>query len=117
MRTLHNLHTVDVGPGEIGVTARNGTKWSNSEDGERNSIHEEIVLCECLNNEHKVVGSAIIEQVWLGQFQDIPAKFIEQEHELSSRYYTGLLSSMRRAYGEDFSENSPITILAYRRIT
>lgn len=112
MRTLHSLHTVDVEPGQSGVTLRNGLKWADALD-------EPILLCECSqrgNTGCNVVGKAIVSGIWKGKFQDLPAKLIEHEHEEASRVYSGLLFSMRRAYGENWPEDSDVVAMTYYRI-
>jgi hypothetical protein len=112
MKTLHSLHAVEVVPGEVGVTLRLGEKWFKTKDGET------IELCECSadNTTHTVVGHAEIVGRWYGMFTYLPARLIEKEHEISSRMYSGLLKSMRRAYGQDFNEESNCTALSYKRI-
>lgn len=115
MRTLHMLHALDCEVGSIGVTFRNGLKWSDS-------IGELIELCICApdllapHEDHRVEGHAKVVGIWAGPFADLPAQLIEHEHEESSRVYSGLLNSMRRAYGPDFSEYDTVVGLSYRRI-
>lgn len=118
MRTLHMLHALDCEVGSIGVTFRNGLKWSDS-------IGELIELCVCTKvdakpfepyTDHVVEGHAKVVGIWAGPFADLPAQLIEHEHEESSRVYSGLLNSMRRAYGPDFSEYDTVVGLSYRRI-
>ena len=117
MRILHMLHSLDCKVGEIGVTARNGSKWSDA-------LGQIIALCVCTHRqtdtytcpEEDIQGHGKVISVWRGSFSAIPARLIEHEHELESRGYSGLLHSMRRAYGEAFSENNDVVVLTYERI-
>lgn len=109
MRTLHMLHTLDIEVGEITSTVRNGFKWADLELG------ESIELCVCLDGGHEVKGTGTIVELWFGKFRDIPAQKIANEHEVRSRTYNGLLDSMRKAYGEKFSESAPVTVVVYMR--
>jgi len=105
---LHSLHAVEIEPGEKGVTVRLGVKWINSKN-------TEIELCECLNGQHRIIGKAIITDLWYGPFFSLPARFIEKEHEISSRMYSGLMKSMQRAYGSKFKDDSLVVALEYER--
>jgi hypothetical protein len=125
VRVLHSLHTIDVEPGEIGVTVRLGDKWYDA--------HGEIVLCVCsarcldsftcdkpadyieCDNCSRVGRAQVVETVFC-RFGDVPARLIEHEHEERSRLYSGLLASMRKAYGDEFGEEDEVTVLVYRRI-
>jgi hypothetical protein len=105
------LHSLDVGRGDIGSTVRRGFKWADLKWGET------ILLCVCTRDPetHDVQGSGKVTEVWVGQFADIPARYLEFEHETQSRLYSGLLESMEHAYGEDFDELEYVTVLTYRR--
>ena len=107
MRTLHSLHTIDLNDGEIGTTVRNGDKW-------RDSYDETLLICECLNGTHTIVGEGKVVGLWRGEFKDIPARLIENEREISSRLYSGLLHSMRRGYGPEFTEYNEVIALTYK---
>lgn len=115
MRTLHMLHTLDVEVGEFTSTVRNGFKWADLKEG------EEIELCVCTRlkaggEAHQKVGVGKMFQLWFGRFVDIPARLIANEHEVQSRTYYGLLHSMKRAYGEEFNGNNPVTVVEYLRV-
>jgi hypothetical protein len=104
------LHSLDVEPGNSGSTVRNGPKWSDA-------INQTIELCVCDKaGNHDVKGHAVVTGIWEGLFYQIPAKLIEREHELRSRSYSGLLDSMRNAYGENFQEDNSVVILTYNRV-
>jgi hypothetical protein len=110
MRTLHMLHSLDCEVGEVGTTVRRGTKWNDAVD-------QEVELCACgLGDQHAVKGHASVFSAWTGSFSNVPARLIEREHEARSRRYPGLLVSMRKAYGEDFSESETVTVLSYKRL-
>jgi hypothetical protein len=96
IRVLHNIHPIDTDVGEFGVTVRRGLKWADAK------IDEQLDLCVCPqgpDGPHEVVGRGTVVGVWGGAFHQIPGRMIENEHEESSRMYSGLLASMRRAYG------------------
>lgn len=108
-QVLHSLHSYDVPAGKIGVTVRRGNKWSTSQPGTF------LDLCCCVDG-HKIVGMGEILKTRYCPFDTILAKDIELEHEGSSRLYSGLLESMRRAYGEEFKEDEYVTLVFYRRL-
>src|SRR5262245_58097360 len=128
MRTLHMLHTLDVNVGEITSTVRNGFKWADLKTPEPGALGGEYIeLCVCGfvdptggfipdPDRHNVVGLGEVVGLWFGKFQDIPARFLRNEHEVQSRTYNGLLDSMERAYGRGYSEESPVTVVVYKRI-
>jgi len=105
------LHSLDVGRGDIATTVRRGFKWADLK------FEDIILLCVCTRDpeQHDVQGSGKVLEVWVGVFADIPARYIENEHETRSRYYSGLLESMENAYGEEFDELEYVTVLTYRR--
>jgi hypothetical protein len=124
--TLHNLHTIDIEPGEIGVTVRRGMKWSGAKPG------DEIKLCVCVlgNAEaqsfgeaergdtqvHSIVGRGIVTYARLTYMLGIRAWELDHEHSASARTYRGLMDGMRRAYGPDFDEWEDVIVLHYRRV-
>lgn len=116
MRTLHMLHELDATVGQLASTVRNGFKWADLGWG------EQIELCVCTRDlarateTHDVKGRGSVASLWFGRFVDIPARYLQYEHEERSRVYDGLLASMRKAYGLEFGEESPVTIVVYRRI-
>jgi hypothetical protein len=107
------LHTLDVNVGDEGSTVRNGFKWADLKPSEL------IELCVCLPTpeDHHIQGTAQIVSTWFGRFQDIPARLINKEHEVRSRQYSGLFASMQHAYGDSFTEDSPVTVITYKRIS
>ena len=113
MRTMHMLHSLDVEPSQNGSTVRKGFKWADLIEGEL------LELCVCTKDPetHDVQGTGYVWELWFGRFEDIPARLLRWEHELRSREYNGLLASMRHAYGRDFSESDPVTVVLYRRIS
>lgn len=130
---LDNLHTVDIGVGETGVTVRLGAKWWDRllsylsadqvpqvETSGKLSFSEEkapeIRLQETIEGVSEIVGSGEVREAMMCRFRDIPARLLEIEHEEESRTYSGLLASMERAYGDDFSEDSRVTVFTYVRV-
>jgi len=113
------LHSLDADLGATASTVRNGFKWADLEE------REHIELCVCTpepedeygkHESHDVQGEGVVLALWFGYFKDIPAKLLSYEHEVRSREYSGLLASMRKAYGNAFSEDAPVTVIIYRRI-
>jgi hypothetical protein len=111
MRTLHMLHSLDCEVGQNGTTVRRGDKWAGMQPGD----HIELCVCTRDPESHDVQGEAMVLGAWEGVFRDVPAWAIEHEHEVRSRMYSGLLASMHKAYGPEFSENERVTVLLYRR--
>jgi len=128
MRTLHMLHSLDADVNAMASTVRNGFKWADL--GEQ----EHIELCVCTRERvgtgtenptgaddytetHDVQGEGVVLALWFGYFKDIPAKLLSYEHEIRSREYSGLFDSMRKAYGVNFREDSPVTVIIYRRLS
>ena len=133
------LHSLDATVGRLASTVRKGFKWADLNHG------EEIELCVCTKigearqvpcqhprdfggmeheydvrstpETHDVQGRGTVEGLWFGYFKDIPARVLQFEHEERSREYSGLLASMRHAYGPGFSESDPVTVVVYRRIS
>lgn len=125
IKVLHMLHSLDTDPGMVGTTVRRGIKW-------KGSVGDTLILCvcsdrclttECSDPDGEICdncdrqGEGIVHEEWFGRFINVPAKAVEYEHEESSRMYSGLLSSMERAYGPGFTEESVVTILSYERLT
>jgi len=65
----------------------------------------------------EVVGTGSTMDVWVGRFYDIPARLLQYEHETRSRSYAGLRKSMGKAYPDEFTEGSFVTLVLYRRVT
>ena len=119
MRTLHMLHSLDAEVGKLASTVRNGFKWADLKQDE----HIELCVCtpkehgiETFNADHEVQGRGLVKALWFGYIKDIPARILRFEHEERSRNYYGLLDSMRYAYGKEFSEDSPVTVIVYKRV-
>lgn len=110
-RIMHMLHSLDIEVGDLASTVRSGFKWADLEAG------EDFDLCVCTRDPetHEVQGAGHVWDLWFGFFKDVPARLLSVEHEKRSREYTGLLASMRKAYGEDFHEGRPVTVVIYRR--
>lgn len=116
MRTLHMLHSLDCAVGCLGSTVRKGNKWADA-------MGLTLELCVCTpyleagdeTTDHEIQGHGIVTDIWSGLFKDVPARYLEHEHEVRSRQYSGLLDSMRKAYGPEFSETDQVVILIYFR--
>lgn len=111
---LHMLHSLDAEPGNPASTVRLGDKWSYA-----TAIDKKLKLCvceaQCLDPDKcgkdvdntscdncTIEGEGQVTSTWTGKFYNIPARLIEYEHEVRSRSYSGLLASMKFAYGEKF---------------
>lgn len=112
-RQLNNLHEIDVEVGQIGTTVRRGSKWADT------PVDSVIDLCVTRREgvPPAVEGTARVIRVQKYVFESIPAKLIEEEHEAASRMYSGLLNSMRWAYGPEFSETEEVVCLSYERLS
>ena len=113
MRTLHMLHSLDIAVMDYGTTVRKGSKWEDL------APNEQFELCVCTRNPetHDVKGIGRAVALWYGQFREIPARMLVNEHEIASRDYWGLFDSMRRAYGDDFNEADAVTVIEYQRMS
>lgn len=104
------LHSLDIKPEQPASTVRKGFKWADLVQ------NEEVELCVCSRDpeNHKIAGHANIIDLWFGRFKDIPARLLRFEHEVRARDYNGLLDSMKKAYGKQFTEDEPVTIIVYQ---
>jgi hypothetical protein len=125
---LHSLHPLDVQQLKLASTVRKGFKWASTA-----KLGDALMLCVCRGKcldpercgkpkrngtpwscEHCTIqGKGVVTGFWVGRFEDIPALFLDYEHEASSRTYSGLLKSMRRAYGQ-FGPHDWVTVLMYQ---
>jgi len=111
MRKLQNIHPIDIAPGEVGVTVRRGDKWANITHGEALEIYSGDVA-----NQTKI-GEGKVTNVMSCRFSEIPARLVEMEHEKTSRTYSSLLESMKRAYNEPkFKETDQVVVMTYLRL-
>jgi hypothetical protein len=102
------LHTLDASVDQLASTVRKGFKWADLR------YSDELELCVC-EPEHNVQGHAWVQGLWFGRFFEIPARLLQYEHEVRSRTYDGLHDSMRKAYGDDFGADEPVTVIVYVR--
>ncbi|MCU1301759.1 MAG: hypothetical protein JWQ87_2043 [Candidatus Sulfotelmatobacter sp.] len=116
MRVLHMLHALECPVQRVGTTVRRGNKWADS-------FGQTLALCVCAQRQtdthtcspEDIQGHGEVIEIWNGSFRDVPARLLEHEHEERSRKYSGLLESMRFAYGKNFSEDENVTIVVYFR--
>lgn len=110
MQTLHSLHPIEIAPNHLGTTVRLSRKWYD------NAIADgDLELCYCHDGQHEIVGHAKVAERLLMPFAMITDGLLMYEHEKSSRRKDGLRESMKRAYGDNFSEHALCTILTYTR--
>lgn len=107
---MQAIHFVDTHQPEIGqeaTTCRLGLRWYNSVnvDDEVNLVHDP---------DGETVGRAVITKMWFGYFRQVPATFLEIEHDPTCHTYSGLLAAMKVAY-DDFKDVDLCTIVQYRR--
>jgi hypothetical protein len=119
MRTLHNLHALDIKVGQVGSTVRLGGKWADLD------TDDQFELCVCTKDPeapddvarqtHDVQGMGVVLDLWFGRFLDIPARLLKYEHEERSREYDGLQDSMVNAYGDAFDPTRAVVVIIYSR--
>lgn len=121
-------HDFTVPHGFVGVTVRRGTKWQVAPG----TI---VDLWECdrghagacphyvdddAHGGHATCvrrGQAQVLGWWTGALIDLPEGLLALEHEPTSRTFTGLLASLRRAYGPKLLTSAEVTALAYLRLS
>lgn len=109
---LRNLdHGFDVPVGEVGVTVRNGHKWSVTQGLEFNLVEQ----YSDPDLDDKVVGQGKVLGFWQGKFKNLPDSLLSIEHNNQCRNYFNLLHTMETAY-PGFTEDSEVTALIYERI-
>lgn len=119
MIQLEAIHSFDTPVGRTAVTVRRGDKWmQRAVDifAEDQPLFELVQQDPRMREVKTVVGHGALISANLTRFCDISARDIQYEHEESSRLYDGLLASMRRAYGDEFSEDENVTVVTYLRV-
>ena len=107
---MHTIHFLDNHQPEVGAeatTCRKGAKWWNI------LSHGKEVNLQ-LDPDGRIVGRAVVTDLWFGWFRHIPAIFVEIEHDPTCRTYTGLLATMQKTY-ENFKDTDLVTVVQYRR--
>lgn len=95
--------------GEYGTTFRRGPKWA--------AVPAGTILALVEDPENVTVGQGIVVDVSKCVFRELPARTVELCHSPNSRTYTSLLAAMRRAYGDDFSEDEIVVVMTYQRLS
>jgi hypothetical protein len=88
----------------INVTCRNGYKWSDSQ-GELVNIKDPET--------EEYYGKAHILGVLTCKLDKIPEGVLALEHDPSCRTTEGIITEMRRVYGEDLKQDAPTTVLFF----
>ena len=104
---MHCLKPIVLQPGKIGNTIRRIGKWVRVSKGHIIDLTD--------GPDHKFVGTGRIVKIWTAPFKDVLAKVLDRNHA-GSQSYSSVLTSLRNAYGADFSENEIVVFLDYKRI-
>lgn len=110
MRQLLNQHDIDLPVGRRGVTVRRGLKWADAKSGDRLEL-----MTGTGPDDQTHFGEGVVVDAAVYRFKDLPAKLLEMQHEARARQYSGLLASMRKAYGPGFSEDEDVVAMTYER--
>ena len=104
---------------QTAVTVRLGTKWATVKENEYvhvtccPSFHEGDCgdLCEDY-------GYAVVQEVWVGQLQALPARMIAEEHEPDCRHYYGLKMILTAIYApQPVDGHSQIVAISFKRVS
>jgi hypothetical protein len=88
----------------INVTCRNGYKWSDAQ-GELVKVHDTAT--------DESFGMAHILGVLTCKLDKIPEEVLALEHDPSCRTREGIITEMKRVYGEDLKRDAPTTVLFF----
>ncbi len=90
----------------LNSTVRLGDKWMKVEYGDElqfsSSDNMDIIICI-----GRVVGKSLIP------FRRIPKEWLDIEHDISCRSLEGLYTAMKRAYQDQFTWDSLITVIIF----
>lgn len=122
MQLKNVQHDFETPVGETGVTIRKGFKWALVPASTQLELwrceRPHTGICPIADGDYSgpcaQQGTGRVVGHWVGQLKDLPARIIEQEHEEKSRAYSGLLFSLKRAYGQ-VSDGDYVTALFYVR--
>lgn len=116
MRNLHTITSRDnydmPAVGEERSTCRRGTKWQDL------PLDTEVILTIGESEfEREIVGRAIITGKTYLLFEDLRHEHFQHNHLRNCQQDSFILfEAMRKFYGDDFSWDSQVTVLFYRRI-
>lgn len=103
--------------GLVATTVRGGLKWDRQVTyGEE----VEIWLCPkahsgpCTYETCQFKDRATIVGKWVGPMIQIPGDVLKHEHAPSCRNYSGLFTSLKDIYGEEFGQYSTVTALYFQ---
>jgi len=88
----------------VNVTCRNGYKWADA-------MNEIVNVEDTDGTTH--YGEAFILGVMTCKLNKIPECILSLEHDPSCQTNTGLITEMKRVYGESLSEDAPTTVLIF----
>ncbi len=109
MQTIHFLDKNQPEVGQEATTCRKGLKWYNGVN-----VDDEVNLV--LDPDGTNLGRAVIAKLWFGWFRQVPAIFLEIEHDLTCRTYSGLFAGMQAAY-DGFKDTDLATVIQYKRLS
>lgn len=94
--------------GKVNTTVRLGDKWLNAV-----KVGDELEVYET-GRETVVIGRAVVENVsYFDHFGGVPINVLRLEHDPECHSYEGLVKAMVRAYGPEFNENNPVTVVFF----
>lgn len=88
----------------INVTCRNGYKWAQS-------LGSIVKIAETGNEDSWRYGHIL--GVLVCNLNKIPEGILALEHDPSCRTSEGIITEMKRVYGEDLPEDAPTTVLMF----
>lgn len=88
----------------INVTCRNGYKWAES-------LGEIVRVAETGNEENWRYG--LILGVLTCKLNKIPETVLAMEHDPSCRTQEGIITEMKRVYGDDLADDAGTTVLFF----
>ncbi len=109
MQSIHFLDKNQPDVGQEATTCRKGLRWYNQVN-----VDDEVNLV--LDPGGAVFGRAVVTRLWFGWFRQVPAIFLESEHDPACRTYTGLFARMQAAY-DGFKDTDLATVIQYKRLS
>lgn len=92
----------------VNVTVRNGRKWDTLVDKLPFQVVIKKTGDDAVLYQAEIVGKMILP------CNEIPEDILLLEHDDNCTDSEGLVLAMKRAYGEDWQENSEVTVLFFR---
>jgi len=110
---MQSIHFLDKNQPEVGgeaTTCRKGLRWYNQVN-----VDDEVnLVLDGAEIPNHIIGRAVVTRLWFGWFRQVPALFLEIEHDPTCRTYSGLFAGMKAAY-DGFKDTDLVTVIQYRR--